>query len=158
MEPDRSISADEARDLLGLALRAIVAGDARAGSLFTDDVVIDSPNMHVTSRAELEDQLGDRAGALTDVDLIVEGVGFGVGGVRVNWTASGNHTGAVLVNEDELFEASGRPVRLSASSIVTLRGGLISGLRTDYDDIDLRRQVAAQVDLRPRGVPGRGAG
>jgi SnoaL-like domain len=137
MEQDRSVAADEAGELLGLALRAIVAGDRTNLELFTEDVVIDSPNMHITGRAELEDQLGDRAGALTNIELSVDAVEVLGSGVLATWTVSGDHTGEVLFNEDELFEASGRRIHFSARSTAEIRGGLISVVRTDYDDVEL---------------------
>ncbi len=159
MGQDRSIPIGEAKDVVGRALRGIVTGDVGAISLFADDVAIDSPNMRVRSRAELRDQLGDRVGALTDVELTVTDVEVVESGVVATWTVLGVHTGEVLFNEDELFEASGRHIQFSAQSTFEFRAGLISAVRTDYDDIDLYRQISeGPAPLRPRGGPARGVG
>jgi hypothetical protein len=157
MGQDRSTSVGEARELLGRALLGIVSGDVGAISLFTEDVIVDSPNMHVTCRAELEDQLGDRAGALTNIGLTVGEVEVLESGVVATWFVSGVHTGEVLFNEDELFEASGRRIQFSAQSTVDFRAGRISALRTDYDEIDLYRQVSRDPGpFTPRADPAHG--
>jgi hypothetical protein len=140
VEEEPVVSDVEARELLSGALRAILAGDAGAIHRFTEDVVGESPNMSVRSRSELEHQLDDRAGALTNIELTIADVEIDGSRVTANWSMSGDHTGAVLFNEDELFEPSGRRIHLSARSVVLLRDGLICGIRNDYDDVDLFKQ------------------
>jgi hypothetical protein len=143
MESKPSMSADDARELLCRAVRAMVSGEVGATSLFTEDVVVDSPNMHVISRVELEDQLSDRTGVLTNIALAFDEVEVLESGLVATWRMSGDHTGEVLFNDDELFEASGRHIHLEATSTAHLRGNLICALRTVYDDLDLYRQVSA---------------
>jgi hypothetical protein len=141
VDEEAAISDDEARGLLTCVLRAIVAGDAGASHRFTEDVIGESPNMSVRSRSELEYQLDDRAGALTNIELTIVCVEIEGSKVTADWTMSGDHTGAVLFNEDELFEPSGRRIHLSARSIVQLRDGLICAIRNEYDDVELFNQV-----------------
>ena len=142
--PEPAISVDEVHELVRRAVRAIVAGDAGSVDLFTEDVVGDSPNMRVRSRSELECQLLDRAGALTNIELTIDSVEIMGSVVTAVWSMSADHSGEVLFNEDELYEPSGRRVHLSVRSIIQLRGGLICAIRNDYDDEDLFNQVTAE--------------
>jgi hypothetical protein len=138
---DQAITADESRDVVRRALWAIVAGDMGAIELFTEDVVGDSPNTCVRSRSELEFQLIDREGALSNIEFTIgsfESVGAGA---FAAWSMSADHTGEVLFNEDELFEASGLRIRLLATTAVQFRGRRICAFRTDYDDGDLYDQI-----------------
>jgi ketosteroid isomerase-like protein len=143
MGQDRSMSDEQAHALVERALAAIVSGDVSALELFTDDVVGDSPNMCVHSRSELEFQLIDRQGALSNIELTVESIETVEPGVTATWRMSGDHTGEVLFNEDELFEPSGRRIQVSATTLVQFRDRHICAFRTDYDDRDLYDQVRA---------------
>jgi hypothetical protein len=138
---DEAISIATARDLLGRALPAIAAGDCGALELFTEDVSGDSPNMCVRSRSELEYQLIDRAGALSNIEFMIDRLDAVEPGVVATWRMSGDHTGEVLFNEDEFFEPSGRRIDLSATTYVQFRGARICAFRTIYDDRDLFDQI-----------------
>jgi hypothetical protein len=141
MSEVRSISLDQACDVLRHALAGIVSGDVSVLGLFTDDVVGDSPNMRVGSRSELEFQLIDRLGTLSNIEFTIDRIEAVDSGVLATWRMSGDHTGEVLFNEDELFEASGLRIRLLATTAVQFRGRRICAFRTDYDDGDLYDQI-----------------
>jgi hypothetical protein len=147
MERDHAISVRRARRLLRRALPAIVIGDVGAIGLFTDDVSGDAPNLRVRSRAELECQLIDRAGALSRIEFAIDRLEPSEGGVTATWRLAGMHTGALLINEDELVEPSGRPVDLAARTHVRFRVRRICAFETIYDGQDLIDQI------RPRRSP-----
>jgi hypothetical protein len=146
MSEVRSISLDQACDVLRHALAGIVSGDVSVLGLFTDDVVGDSPNMRVGSRSELEFQLIDRLGTLSNIEFTIDRIEAVDSGVLATWRMSGDHTGEVLFNEDELFEPSGRRIHLSATTFVQFRAHCICLFRTDYDDRDLYDQIRDPTD------------
>jgi SnoaL-like polyketide cyclase len=100
-----------------------------------------SSNMWVRSRSELEYQLIDRAGALSDIEFTIDRVEEVEHGVLATWRMSADHTGEVLFNEDEFFEASGHRIELSATTLVEFRDTRICTFRTNYDDGDLFDQM-----------------
>jgi hypothetical protein len=147
-EESISISISDARQLLCRALPALVSGDTGAIELFTDDVCGDAPNMCVRSRKELEQQLTDRAGALSSIEFRIDYAKAVNSGVLARWRMAGEHTGEVLFNEDELIEPTGRRILLLATTRVQFRTGRICEFQTTYDDHDLFDQ------LRNRPPPG----
>ena len=136
MEDDVAISMAEARNMLSRALSAIVSGDVHME--LTEDVVGESPSMAVRSRSELEFPT-DRSSRSAIEHRIRDRAGRrGRSGARfATWSMSGDHTGELLVNEDEFFEPSGRRIELSATSYVRLRGGQICAFRSVYGHGDL---------------------
>jgi hypothetical protein len=148
MERDHAISVRRARRLLRRALPAIVIGDVGAIGLFTDDVSGDAPNLRVRSCAELRCQLIDRAGALSRIEFAIDRLEPSERGLIATWRLAGMHTGAMLINEDELFEPSGRQVDLAARTWVRFRGRRICAFETIHDGQDLIDQI------RPRRKPG----
>jgi hypothetical protein len=146
MENDYAISVRRALRLLRRALPAIVTGDVGALGLFTDDVSGDAPDLRVRSRAELECQLIDRAGALSRIELAITRLEPWEGGFTATWRLSGIHTGAMLINEDELFEPSGRRIELAAKTCVRFRDRRICAFEMIYEGQDL----VDQIRLRPR--------
>ena len=157
MGQDRSISVDEAKDVVGRACGPswpVTSGRSRCSPRTSPSIrrtcgFDRGPSSRTSSATGL--------GALTNVELAVADVEVVESGVVATWSVSGDHTGEVLFNEDELFEASGRRIQFSAQSTFEFRAGLISALRTDYDDMDLYRQISEeQAPLRPPGGPARG--
>jgi hypothetical protein len=130
------ISIAEARSILGHALEALICGDLRAIDLFVEDVGGDSPNMCVRTRDELANQMLDRVGAFSNVEFAIDRLERVDQEFVASWHMSGVHTGAVLLNEDEFFEASGLPIELSATTHVAFRGRRIAAFRTAYDGSD----------------------
>ena len=148
VEDHETISIAEARTVLGQALPALLSGDIRAIELFAEDVEGDSPHMCVRSRDELVNQLLDRVGAFSNVEFEIRRVDQVDGGFVASWQLSGIHTGAILLNEDEFFEASGLRIDMSASTNVQFRDRRICAFRTVYDGQDPFEQ------MRGRSSPG----
>ena len=86
-------------------------------------------------------QLVDRVGAFSNVRFELSRVGRDDRGFVAIWRMSAEHTGAVLLNEDEFFEASGLPVELSATTHVEFRDRCICTFRTAYQGPDPFEQM-----------------
>ena len=139
---EESVSIDEVRDLVQRALFAIVVGDVDGSDdLFTQDVTGDSPYMYVRSRIGLEDQLSDRSGGLTDVDLTVDRVEEMSDGWLATWRVSGDHTGRLMLNEDVYFAPTGHRIDVSATTHLVLKGRRVRAFRTSYDEQDVAAQL-----------------
>jgi hypothetical protein len=96
--------------LLHEALLALVTGVPPGSEVFADEVVVESRYLSAQDRCELFDRLGDRRGAFSDVELVLDRVDAGSVWVDVTWRFSATHSGPILVNEDELYEPTGRRV------------------------------------------------
>jgi ketosteroid isomerase-like protein len=142
MEGEGAVSFEEATCLVRRALLALATGDVGAIDIFTEDVIGDSPNLRVRSRSELQYQLLDRFGALSNVDFHLDRVETdGPATVVASWRVAGDHTGEVLFNEDVYFAPSGRRIRLSVTTRVVFRQGRIAAFETFYDDQNLFDQI-----------------
>lgn len=141
MDDDASLSIEDARSLLSRVIPAVCAGDPAASEFFTEDVRGDGPHLHVRSRTELEDQLTDHAAVLSNVHFTMDGVEEIAGGVIATWRLSGDHTGSALMDEDELIEASGRRIEVSAMTLVQFRGARLCSFQTIYDSAPLYEQI-----------------
>lgn len=147
MTDDETTGADPCFLLLTRALRAMASGDVTDIGVFTPDVRAQSPHMKVARRDELEDQLSDRAGTLSNIELVVDSIERTGDEAALRWHLDADHTGPVLVNEDVLVEPSGRHIHVAVSSWVQLRDGRISAFRHDYDD----EALMAQTERSERG-------
>ena len=142
MDDEAPISLADAACVLRAALFAFTVGDVGALELFTEDVIGDSPNLRVRSRTELEYQLIDRAGALSNVEFDLDGVAMeGPNCAVATWRVAGVHTGEVLFNEDIYFAPTGRQIRLSMTTQALFRQRRIAMFRTSYADGDLFDQI-----------------
>jgi hypothetical protein len=90
MDDDGAFSIADATSILGRALLALAIGDVDELGLFTEDVTGEGPTLTVRSRVDLEYQLLDRAGALSNVTFSLERVDV-VGPVEVvaSWHVAG---------------------------------------------------------------------
>jgi hypothetical protein len=147
---DDAISVSDALVVLRRALPAIISGDLSGLELFTEDVTGLSPDMVIRSRVELEHQLLDRQGSLSRAAFAIDLIEADQTGFVVRWRMSGDHTGELLFNEDELFEPSGVRVQLSATTCVRFRGRRIRTFETTYDDRDLFDQLRGGLPPFPR--------
>jgi hypothetical protein len=132
--------------VLALAIEAAVTGDpALMESVFTDDVIAWSPNMSVTSLAELEAEFADRDDALSNVVFAVDSVDV-VGGAKAiaEWRLSADHTGPLHIG-DEVLDASGRTIVLAGATFAEFRDGQICAMRTYFDDAALIEQLVLGV-------------
>ncbi len=128
----------------------IATGEPLAAEVFTRDVVGTSPIMEARGRDELLSKLGDRRGGLTNVEVGIDRLEGGEGEVVVTWHMAGDHTGPMLVNEDVLYEPTGRRLRLAIVSTFTLRAGVIAAFHNEFDLDDLGWQLSRPVTrVRP---------
>jgi hypothetical protein len=141
VDDDASLSIEDARSLLSRVIPAVCAGDPAASAYFTEDVRGDGPHLHVRSRTELEDQLTDHSGVLSNVKFTMDGAEEIAGGVIAIWRLSGYHTGSALMEEDELVEPSGRRIDVSAMTLVQFRGAQLCSFQTLYDSAPLFEQI-----------------
>ena len=141
MEDDETISLAEVGSVLGRALLGLIRGDVDVLELFTDDVVGDSPNTSVQSRIELEHQLSDRSEAISNIEFTIDHVEWVAPDFVVNWHMSGDHTGEMLLNEDQFFEPTGRRIEVHATTHVQFRTGRICAFQIAYDNQDLVEQL-----------------
>ena len=138
---DESVSIDEVRDLVQRALFVLAVGDVDGSDLFTQDVTGDSPNMYVRSRIGLEDQLSDRSGGLSNVDLTVDRIEEMSDGWLATWRVSGDHTGRLMLNEDVQYAPTGHRIDVSATTHFVLQGRRVRAFRTSYDEQDVVAQL-----------------
>ena len=128
----------------------MATGEPLAAEVFTRDVVGTSPIMEAEGRDELLGKLSDRRGGMTNVEVGIDRVEGDEGEVVVTWHMAGDHTGPILVNEDVLYEPSGKRLRLAIVSTFTLREGAIASFHNEFDLDDLGRQLGRPVSrVRP---------
>jgi len=130
----------DVEQVLRSALQMMVTGEDAPG-VFTEDVTGTTPVGEVNGCGELRAQVSDWRDGLTDVDLVVDGIAVDGTTAMVRWRLAAQHTGVVLVNEDVIFEPSGRRVALTVSSEFSFRDDRICWFRHDYDLDDVLRQL-----------------
>ena len=150
MNDESEISIEDARSLLCRAIPAAATGDVTAIELFTEDVIGDAEDLRIRSRTDLEHQLIDRSGVLSRVDFCLDDLEELADGVIATWRLSGDHTGEVLLDEDELLEPSGRRIVLSAKTQVRFRGHRVCWFHSVFDGPSLVAQISAHQARRPR--------
>ncbi len=142
------------------ALDAVVSGDAsRFDQLFTDDVVFVGPHVSATSRAALEEAVGQPEDALSDVRIVVRSLDVVGDKVVVEWQLDARFTGALLFDDNVLIEPTGQALHLPGASFAEFRGERICAFRHYFDDSELLDGVAGvhahlRWTARWRGVEG----
>jgi hypothetical protein len=136
---------DQLRALVRALLWSLLTGDPPGAEIFTADVVVDSPLIAAANRFELLEQIDDRRGVLSTVELEVERIEREDSIVEVLWRFRGIHTGPLLVNDDQLFEPTGRQLGTSVVSRLELRDGRVCHMRhvPDVDFLDRARGDAS---------------
>jgi hypothetical protein len=110
-------------------------------SVFTHDVTDQTPLGEVCGRDDLVARASDWRDGLTSPDLLVEDIAVDGTTAMVRWQLAALHTGDILLNEDLLFERTGRRVTLRVVTEFGFRGELVCSFRHDYDLDDLLRQL-----------------
>jgi ketosteroid isomerase-like protein len=124
------------------ALEAAVTGDDSAlDQTFTEDVVGWSPNLAVTSRAELADEFGDRHDALSNIVIAFDAIYIVGDNAIAEWRLSADHTGAIVVDDDLQLEPTGRTIVLAGATFAEFRGDQICAFRNYFDDAALLEQL-----------------
>jgi ketosteroid isomerase-like protein len=128
------------------ALEAAVTGDDRAlDQTFTEDVVGWSPNLAVTSRAELAEEFGDRHDALSNIVIAFDAIYIIGDNAIAEWRISADHTGPIVVEDDLQLEATGRTIVLAGATFAEFRGDQICAFRNYFDDAALLEQLLLEV-------------
>jgi predicted ester cyclase len=124
------------------ALEAAVTGDPDiVRQVFTPDVVGWSPNVAISSRADLEEEVRDRDDVLTNVEVMVDAFDMVADKAIAEWRIAGDHTGPLLIGDDVLVEPSGRRVQFAGATFAELRGDHICAFRSYFDDAALLEQL-----------------
>jgi hypothetical protein len=130
--------------LLHDALLVLVTGEPPRSNVFADEVVVESRYLSARDRCELFDRLGDRRGAFSDVELVVDRVEAGPVWVDVTWHFWATHSGPILVNEDELYEPTGRRVTGGGVTRFDVSDGCIWRVVFEPDDGTMRCSTGEQ--------------
>jgi len=129
-------------DVLERALEACVTGDVGPlPELFTDDVSGWSPNMLVTSLAELQDIVAERDGSLSDVSLQIDALDIVGNKGYAEYRLSAVFSGPFVIDEDTVIEPNGREILLGAALVADFTGDKISAFRNYFDDVTLLAQM-----------------
>ena len=124
------------------ALEASVTGDVDLiDEVFTEDVVVRSPALSVSSRQQLKDDLEDRDDGLSNVRIAVTDIDVVGEKAIAEWRIEAEHSGPVLVGDDVLIEATGRAVVLSGATFAEFAGSRIACIRHYFDDASVMEQL-----------------
>jgi ketosteroid isomerase-like protein len=124
------------------ALEAAVTGDeSKLDETFTVDVVGWSPNLSVSSRAELAGEFGDRHDVLSDIVISFDAIYIVGDNAIAEWRIGANHTGALQVGDDLTVEPTGNRIVLAGATFAEFRGEQICAFRNYFDDAALLEQL-----------------
>lgn len=124
---------DPFRRVVEDALWALVTGELRSIDTFAPDVVAKSRFLTASNRCELVDQIDDRRGTLSNVELVIDRMERDGTGVEIAWRFTGDHTGPALLNEDELYEPTGRRIGTAIITHLGVGDGCITSMRHEFD-------------------------
>jgi len=128
------------------ALEAAVTGDAsNLAQNFTDDVVGWSPNLVVSSRAELAEEWGERHDALSNIVISFDAVYLVGDNAIAEWRLGADHTGPLVVDDDVVLEPTGARIVLAGATFAEFRGDQICAFRNYFDDAALLEQLLLDV-------------
>jgi ketosteroid isomerase-like protein len=131
------------KDVLMKALEAEVGGaSVDLKTLFTDDVVGWSPYATVSGLTALVDLSALREEAFSNTVIMFRGLDEVGNKAFAEWLIEADHTGPLVLGEDEVLEATGRHVQLPGVTVADFRDGKIRSYRTYFDDVSLIEQLA----------------
>ena len=128
--------------VLRRALAVALSGETHdVRDLFTEDVRGWCPNLVVSSRDELVEQLEYREDALTNLEISVDAV-YVVGDAAIaEWRVSARFSGPFLVDDDVLIEPNGQDLSFAGVAVAEFRGHRIHRFRLYFDDAAFLEQV-----------------
>jgi ketosteroid isomerase-like protein len=130
------------KDVLSKALEAEIGGaPVDPGTLFTDDVVGWSPYATVSGLQEVADLAAEREITFSNVVILFRGLDEVGHKAYAEWVIEADHTGPLVLGDDEVLDASGRHVQLPGVTVADFREGKIRSFRTYFDDISLIAQM-----------------
>ena len=131
------------KEVLSNALWAEAGGaSADLETLFTDDVVGWSPYATVSGLAALAGLSALREEAFSNVVITFRGLDEVGNKAFAEWLVEADHTGPLVLDEENVLEATGRHVQLPGVTVADFREGKIRSFRTYFDDISLIEQIA----------------
>jgi ketosteroid isomerase-like protein len=130
------------REVLADALKAEVgAASPDLKTLFTDDVTGWSPYVTVSGLTALAALAALREEAFSNVAITFRGLDEVGNKAFAEWLIDADHTGPLVLGEDNALEATGRHVQLPGVTVADFRDGKIRSFRTYFDDISLIEQI-----------------
>jgi predicted ester cyclase len=123
-------------------LEALVVGDAEAvARCVTEEVMGWSPNLLVTSRAQLVEAALDREDSMSNVEYSIAPIHV-IGDTAIaEWRVSADHTGALLLDDDLVIAPTGRRIHLAGATFAEFDGDYIRSFRIYFDDSALTEQL-----------------
>jgi hypothetical protein len=140
-EGGRSLDDSMVRHLLFVIRVAVVGGPDQLGEALTEDVRGWSPALTFETRAEAEGALHDRVTSLTVLSFEVDALFWAEPLAFAEWRLDATVDDPLLVADDVLVEARGRPLSLAGATVAELRRGRVAAVRTYYDEAALIEQV-----------------
>jgi SnoaL-like polyketide cyclase len=129
-------------DVLQKAIEAEVGGEeVDLSTMFTDDVVGWSPYASVSGLMALTELAALRDVAFSNVVIYFRGLDEVGNKAFAEWLIDADHTGPLVLGEDEVLEATGRHVQLAGATVADFRDGKIRSYRTYFDDLSLIEQL-----------------
>src|SRR6476659_6329765 len=127
------------------ALEACLNGDVDAlPGLFTDNVSGWSPNMHVTSRAELAEAVAERDESLSNVSVNIDAVDVVGNKGYAEYRLNAVFSGPFAIDDDTVIEPNGRELLVGAALVVDFEGDSISAFRNYFDNAARLEQMIAR--------------
>ena len=121
--------------VFSLALDAVLRGDAsRFADVFSDDVVVASPQYVVAGLASVQRALGSPEESLADIELLVTGLDAFDERVIGEWCLEARFTRPIVWDDSLLLEPTGGEVRMLGASFAEFRGNRIRAFRHYFDD------------------------
>jgi len=131
-------------EVLRRGLEACIVGDVAAlPELFTEDVSGWSPNLLVSSLAELAEAVADREDSLSDVALQVDALDITGNKGFIEYRVSAVFSGPFVISDEVVIEPNGRELVLGAAMVAEFSGDRISAFRNYFDDATLMEQMLA---------------
>jgi predicted ester cyclase len=128
------------------ALEAAVTGDeSQLEETFTEDVVGWSPNLAVSSRAELAEEFGDRHDVLSNIVISFDAVYIIGDNAIAEWRIGADHTGELVIGDELPIPATGRRIVLAGATFAEFRGDQICAFRNYFDDAALLEQLLLDI-------------
>jgi ketosteroid isomerase-like protein len=131
------------KEVLLKAIEAEVSGASLdLGTLFTDDVVGWSPYATVSGLEAVAELAALREEAFSNVVIMFRGLDEVGNKAFAEWLVEADHTGALVLDDDTVVEATGRHVQLPGVTVADFREGKIRSYRTYFDDLSMIEQIA----------------
>ena len=135
---------DKRAEVLRRGLEACIVGDVAAlPELFTEDVSGWSPNLLVSSLAELAEAVADREDSLSDVALQVDALDITGNKGFIEYRVSAVFSGPFVISDEVVIEPNGRELVLGAAMVAEFSADRISAFRNYFDDATLMEQMLA---------------